>query len=77
MIILIAIVLVPICIIGYSFYIVNKWYKRGYCETYESFHKGQLGCVENPDYTYHSCNENKYYHIGAYQAYKEINNLNN
>jgi hypothetical protein len=77
MIILIAIVLVPICIIGYSFYIVNKWYKRGYRETYELFHNGHLRCVENPDYVYHSCNENKYYHRGAYQAYKEINNLNN
>lgn len=74
MIILIVIVLVPICIIGYSFYIVNKWYKRGYNETYEMFHRGQLGCVENHDYVYHSCNENKYYHRGAYQAYKEIKN---
>jgi hypothetical protein len=77
MIILIAIVMVPICIIGYSFYLVNKWYKRGYRETYELFYNGRLACVGNPDYTYHSCNENKYYHRGAYQAYKEINNLNN
>lgn len=77
MIILIVIVLVPICIIGYLFYIVNKWYKRGYNETYEMFHLGRLVHVENPDYVCHSCNENKYYHIGAHQAYKEINNLNN
>lgn len=77
MIILIVIVFVPICIIGYLFYIVNKWYKRGYNETYEMFHRGQLGRIDNPDYTFHTSNENKYYHIGAYQAYKEITNLNN
>jgi hypothetical protein len=75
MIILIAIVLVPICIIGYSFYLVNKWYKRGYRETYELFYNGRLACVGNPDYTYHSCNENKYYHRGAYQAYTEIKQI--
>jgi len=63
--------------VGYNIYLQNKWYKRGYNETYESFYNGRLMCVENPDYTYHSCNENKYYHRGAYQAYKEINNLNN
>lgn len=61
----------------YNIYLQNKWYKRGYNETYEMFHRGQLGRVDNPDYTFHASNENKYYHIGAYQAYKEINNLNN
>ena len=75
MIILTAIILVPICIIGYSFYLVNKWYKRGYNETYEMFHRGRLVHVENPDYVYHSSNENKYYHRGAYQAYTEIKQI--
>lgn len=77
LIIMFILCLVLVLCIGYNIYLQNKWYKRGYNETYEMFHRGQLGRVEKIDYVYHTSNENRYYHRGAYQAYKEINNLNN
>ena len=61
-------------IVGYTIYITNKWYKRGYNETYDEFKFGTLKKIEDPSFIKFSCNENKYYAFGAYDAYKEIKN---
>lgn len=65
----------PIC---YSIYLTHKWYKRGYQDVMtdsEDYKKGKRYIV-NPKYSKHICNENKFWHYGAYDAYCKIKDVN-
>lgn len=64
--------LVVLPIICYEFYFVKKWYKKGYDSTMELHKENKLGKVVNPHDVSHTCNENKFWHYGAYDAYCEI-----
>lgn len=56
---------------------VHNWKMRGYNETYQALANGRLGEVKDPiEMTFNSI-ENKMYHIGAYEAYRDFRNIFN
>ena len=56
---------------------VHNWKMRGYNETYQALANGRLREVKDPiEMTFNSI-ENKMYHIGAWEAYREFINLFN
>ena len=71
-VILILFITLPIC---YGLYLTRKWHKKGYNDTMESYKENKLGNVENPEYTKHSCTENRWWHYGAWDAYCEIKGI--
>lgn len=56
----------------YPIYLTYKWYNKGYKDTVLLFNNNNLGKVENPSNVKHSCNENKWYHYGCYDAYCKL-----
>lgn len=58
--------------IDYGLYLTKKWYNQGYNSTIKLYQENKLGAVANPDSVSHSCNENRWYHYGAYDAYCKI-----
>lgn len=64
-------------LIYYRLYLIKKWYKKGYDSTMELYKENKLGKVTNPDYILHTCNENKFWHYGAYDAYCKIKRMIN
>ena len=63
----------PIC---YGLYLTRKWYKRGYNDTMLLYKENKLGVVADP-HGIHNCNENRWYHYGAWDAYCEIKGTTN
>jgi hypothetical protein len=56
---------------------IHNWKMRGYNETYQALANGRLGEVKDPiEMTFNSI-ENKMYHIGAYEAYRDFRNIFN
>lgn len=56
---------------------IHNWKMRGYNETYQELANGRLGEVKDPiEMTFNSI-ENKMYHIGAYEAYRDFRNMFN
>ena len=56
---------------------IHNWKMRGYNETYQSLANGRLGEVKDPiEMTFNNI-ENKMYHIGAYEAYRDFRNIFN
>lgn len=56
---------------------IHNWKMRGYNETYQALANGRLGEVKDPiEMTFNSI-ENKMYHIGAYEAYRDFRNMFN
>ena len=56
---------------------IHNWKMRGYNETYQALANGKLGEVKDPiEMTFNSI-ENKMYHIGAYEAYRDFRNIFN
>ena len=56
---------------------IHNWKMRGYNETYQELTNGRLGEVKDPiEMTFNSI-ENKMYHIGAYEAYRDFRNMFN
>ena len=67
-----------ILFICYALYLTYKWYKRGYNDVMsdsEDYKKGVRRIVD-PEYSKHMCNENKWYHYGAWSAYCKIKDMN-
>jgi hypothetical protein len=50
---------------------------RGYNETYQAIANGRLGEVKDPIEMKFNSIENKMYHIGAYEAYRDFRNIFN
>jgi hypothetical protein len=56
---------------------IHNWKMCGYNETYQALANGRLGEVKDPiEMTFNSI-ENKMYHIGAYEAYRDFRNIFN
>ena len=56
---------------------VHNWKMRGYNETYQALANGRLNEVKDPiEMTFNSI-ENKMYHIGAYEAYRDFRSMFN
>ena len=56
---------------------IHNWKMRGYNETYQALANGRLNEVKDPiEMTFNSI-ENKMYHIGAYEAYRDFRNIFN
>lgn len=56
---------------------VHNWKMRGYNETYQALANGRFGEVKDPiEMTFNSI-ENKMYHIGAYEAYRDFRSMFN
>lgn len=56
---------------------VHNWKMRGYNETYQALANGRLGEVKDPiEMTFNNI-ENKMYHIGAYEAYRDFRSIFN
>lgn len=56
---------------------VHNWKMRGYNETYQALANGRLGEVKDPIEMKFNSIENKMYHIGAYEAYRDFRNIFN
>lgn len=56
---------------------IHNWKMRGYNETYQELAHGRLDEVKALIEMKFSCIENKMYHIGAWEAYREFINLFN
>lgn len=79
-------ILVWICIglglIGLLFVInflvkIHNWKHRGYEETYQALMYGSLGEVKDPiEMTFNSI-ENRMYHMGAWEAYRNYRSMFN
>jgi hypothetical protein len=50
---------------------------RGYNETYQALANGRLREVKDPIEMKFNSIENKMYHIGAYEAYRDFRNIFN
>lgn len=61
-----------------NFYVkIHNWKVRGYKETYQELSHGRLDDVNDPfEMTFNSL-ENKMYHIGAYEAYRDFRSMFN
>ena len=56
---------------------IHNWKMRGYNETYQALMKGKLGEVKDPiEMTFNNI-ENRMYHIGAYEAYRDFRSMFN
>ena len=56
---------------------IHNWKMRGYNETYKALANGRLGEVKDPIEMKFNSIENKMYHIGAYEAYRDFRNIFN
>lgn len=56
---------------------IHNWKMRGYNETYQALANGKLGEVKDPIEMKFNSIENKMYHIGAYEAYRDFRNIFN
>jgi hypothetical protein len=56
---------------------IHNWKMRGYNETYQALANGMLGEVKDPIEMKFNSIENKMYHIGAYEAYRDFRNIFN
>lgn len=56
---------------------IHNWKMRGYNETYQALANGRLGEVKDPIEMKFNSIENKMYHIGAYEAYRDFRNIFN
>ena len=56
---------------------IHNWKMRGYNETYQALANGRLGEVKDPIEMKFNNIENKMYHIGAYEAYRDFRNIFN
>jgi hypothetical protein len=54
-----------------------NWKLRGYEETHQALMKGKLGEVKDPSEMTFNSIENKMYHIGAYEAYRDFRSIFN
>ena len=69
-------------IIGLAFVInflikIHNWKLRGYEETYQELMYGSLEEVKDPIEMTFNNTENKMYHIGAYEAYRDFRSMFN
>ena len=56
---------------------IHNWKLRGYEETYQALMYGRLGEVKDPiEMTFNSI-ENKMYHLGAWEAYRNYRSMFN
>lgn len=56
---------------------IHNWKMRGYNETYQALANGRLREVKDPIEMKFNSIENKMYHIGAYEAYRDFRNIFN
>ena len=56
---------------------IHNWKMRGYNETYQALSNGRLNEVKDPIEMKFNNIENKMYHIGAYEAYRDFRNIFN
>ena len=56
---------------------IHNWKVRGYKETYQELSHGRLDEVKDPIEMKFSCIENKMYHIGAWEAYRDFRSMFN
>ena len=56
---------------------MHNWKMRGYEETYQALINGKLGEVKDPIEMTFNNTENKMYHIGAYEAYRDFRSIFN
>ena len=56
---------------------IHNWKMRGYNETYQALSNGRLGEVKDPIEITFNNTENKMYHIGAYEAYRDFRSMFN
>lgn len=56
---------------------IHNWKMRGYNETYQALVNGGLREVKDPIEMKFNSIENKMYHIGAYEAYRDFRNIFN
>lgn len=56
---------------------IHNWKLRGYEETHQALMKGKLGEVKDPSEMTFNSIENKMYHIGAYEAYRDFRSIFN
>lgn len=56
---------------------VHNWKMRGYNETYQALANGRLREVKDPIEMKFNNIENKMYHIGAYEAYRDFRSMFN
>lgn len=56
---------------------IHNWKMRGYEETHQALMKGKLGEVKDPVEMTFSSIENRMYHMGAYEAYREFRSIFN
>lgn len=56
---------------------IHNWKLRGYEETHQALMNGKLDEVKDPLEMKFSCIENKMYHIGAWEAYRDYRSIFN
>lgn len=56
---------------------MHNWKMCGYNETYQSLANGRLGEVKDPIEMKFNNIENKMYHLGAYEAYRDFRSMFN
>lgn len=56
---------------------IHNWKMRGYNETYQELANGRLVEVKDPIEMTFNNTENKMYHIGAYEAYRDFRSIFN
>lgn len=56
---------------------IHNWKMRGYNETYQALANGRLNEVKDPIEMTFNNTENKMYHIGAYEAYRDFRSIFN
>lgn len=56
---------------------MHDWKMLGYNETYQALMKGKLGEVKDPSEMTFNSIENKMYHIGAWEAYRDFRSMFN
>ena len=56
---------------------MHNWKMQGYKGTYKALVNGRLGKVEDPKEMTFISIENKMYHIGAWEAYRDFRNIFN
>lgn len=56
---------------------IHNWKMRGYNETYQALSNGRLGEVKDPiEMTFNNI-ENRMYHLGAWEAYRNYRSMFN
>jgi len=56
---------------------MHNWKLRGYEETHQALMKGKLGEVKDPSEMTFNNIENRMYHIGAWEAYRDFRSMFN